>query len=154
MHAISINNWWAAVCAPVCFHKWICAFLVIAKASRHHIFPPDMKIEDSLLYSLLFKEGVAKITAMLRQDGLMRKTEVYLCPCEIGGTIGGARGLGKVIRCIGEDPVWFVITPVDPETKVPTTEQACCTELFAASCIRLQEFDAMSFETTSLHVDG
>ncbi len=65
------------------FHEWICAFLVIAKAPRHHIFLPYMKIEDSLLHSLLFNEGAAKITAMLRQDGLMCKTEVYLSPPEM-----------------------------------------------------------------------
>jgi hypothetical protein len=78
------------------FHEWICAFLVNAKAPRHHIFLPNMKIKDLLLYSLLFKGGAAKITVMLRQDGLMRKMEVYLCTDKIRGTIGGVCGLGKV----------------------------------------------------------
>jgi hypothetical protein len=129
------------------FHEWILAFLVIAKALRHHIFPPYMKIKDSLLYSLMSKEGAAKITAVLRQAGLMRMAEVYLSPNEIGGMIGGLCSMGKVKKRVGVDPIWFVITPVDPETKVPRTDQARCSELITAICMQLQEFGAMTFDT-------
>ncbi len=74
------------------YHKWIHAFLVLAKAPRHDIFLPYMTNKELLLYSLLFKEGGTKITAMLCQNGLMRKTKVYITR----SVIGGARDLGKV----------------------------------------------------------
>ena len=35
---------------------------------------PNTRIEESLFYSLLSKEGAAKITSMLHQDGVMRNT--------------------------------------------------------------------------------
>jgi hypothetical protein len=116
------------------YHEWICAFLVLAKAPKHHIFLPYTTIEELLIYSLLFMEGVAKITAMLRQNRLMHKTEVYLS----SGEIGCARSLGKANSCNAIDPVWFVITPADPNTKVSMTEQACCSELITAICTQLQ----------------
>ncbi len=94
---------WSGNFADNFFHEWICDFLVIAKAPRHHNFLPNMKFKDLLLYILLFKEGATKITAMLHQDGLMHKTEVYLM--RLGVTIGGACGLGKVNRRIGVDHV-------------------------------------------------
>ena len=65
------------------------AFLVLAKAPRHHIFPRYTNIEESLLYSLMFKEGAAKIANMLHQDGLMRNTEVFLSSGKFGDKIGG-----------------------------------------------------------------
>jgi hypothetical protein len=65
--------------------------------------------------------------------------EVFLSSGEIGS------GLSKPKRRDGEDPVWIVITPVNPETKVPMTEQARCSELISAICSQLQEFGAMSF---------
>ena len=61
---------------------------------------------------------------MLRRAGLMRKTEVFLSRSEIGGKIGGGLIFGVPKRRDGKVPVWFVTTPVDLETKVPTTEQA------------------------------
>ncbi len=75
-----------------------------------------------------------KITAMLCQDGLIRETEVFLSHGKIysietkslAGKIGGTRGLGKTHRRDGKESVWFVITPVNPETKVPMTDQAHC----------------------------
>jgi hypothetical protein len=69
------------------FHDWIRAFLIFANAPRHHIFPPYTTIEESLLNSLLFKVGAAKITATLRQDGLIRKTEVSCLPARLGAVL-------------------------------------------------------------------
>ena len=60
------------------FHYWIRAFLIFANAPRRQIFPPYTTIEESLLNSFLFNVGAAKITAMLRQDGLIRETEVSI----------------------------------------------------------------------------
>ena len=106
------------------FHDWIRAFLIFANAPRNHIFPPDTTIEESLLNSFLFKVGANKITAMLRQDGLIHETEVYLSH--------GKVHLGMPRIRNGEDPAWFVITPVNPETKLPMTDQACCSKLISA----------------------
>jgi hypothetical protein len=47
----------------------------------------------------------------------------------------------------GEDPAWFVITPVYPETKLPMTDQARCSELRSAIYTQLEEFGAMTYET-------
>ena len=93
------------------FHNWIRAFLIFANLPRHHIFLPLTTIKESLLNSLLFKVGANKITAMLRQDGLIHETEVFLSS---SGT-----NLSMPKRCNGEDPAWFVITPVNPKTKLP-----------------------------------
>ena len=116
------------------FHNWIRAFLIFANAPRHHIFPPYTTIEESLLNSFLFKVGAAKITAMLRQDGLIREMEVYLSSGEV------SLGMPKRSRN-GEDPAWFVITPVNPETKLPMTDQARCSKLISAVCTQLEEYD-------------
>ena len=78
------------------YHDWIRAFPIFANAPRHHIFPPYTTIEESLLNSFLFKVGAAKITAMLRQDGLIRETEVYLSSGEVK--------IGMPKSCNGEDP--------------------------------------------------
>jgi hypothetical protein len=122
------------------FHDWIGEFLIFANAPRHHIFLAYTTIEESMLNSLMFKVGVAKITAMLRQDGLIHKTEVFLSHGEVN--------LGMTKRRKGEDPAWFVITPVYPETKLPMTDQARCSEQISAICTQLEEFGAMTFETT------
>jgi hypothetical protein len=120
------------------FHDWIRAFLIFANAPRHHIFPPYTTIEESLLNGFLFKVGAAKITAMLRQDGLIRETEVYLSLGEVH------LGMPRIRN--GEDPAWFVITLVNPETKFPMTDQARCTQLRRAICTQLVEFGAMTFD--------
>jgi hypothetical protein len=72
---------------------------------------------------------------MLSQDGLIRKTEVFLSHGEVT--------LGMPKRRKGEDPAWFVITPVYPETKLPMTDQARCSEQISAICTQLEEFGAM-----------
>jgi hypothetical protein len=54
----------------------------------------------------------------------------------------------------GEDPVWFVITPVYPETKLPMTDQARCTELKSAICTQLEEFGAMTFRNAQKYMVG
>ena len=152
MHAVCVNSWWAAVCTP--FRQFCYSILsrldssipYFANAPRHHIFPPFTTIDELLLNSLLFKVGAAKITAMLRQDGLICETEVFLSSGEVG--------LCKPNRRKGEDPVWFVITPVYPETKLPMTDQACCSELISAICTQLEEFGAMTFETVQRHSGG
>jgi hypothetical protein len=128
------------------FHDWIRAFLIFANAPRHHIFPPYTTIEESLLNSFLFKVGAAEITAMLRQDGLICKTEVFLSHGEVH--------LGMPKRRKGEDPAWFVITPVYPETKLPMTDQARCSEQIGAICTQLEEFGAMSFYTARKNTNG
>ena len=46
--------------------------------------------------------------------------------------------------CNGEDPAWFVITPVNPETKLPMTDQARCSQLRNAIFTQLEEFGAMA----------
>ena len=93
------------------YHDWIRAFPIFANAPRHHIFPPYTTIEESLLNKLLFKVGAAKITAMLRQDGLIRETEVFL-------------SLGRVNFCMPNrrEGNCFVITLVNPKTKLPVTD--------------------------------
>ena len=78
---------------------------------------------------------------MLRQDGLIHETEVYLSH--------GKVHLGMPRIRNGEDPAWFVITPVNPETKLPMTDQACCSKLISAICSQLEEFGAMSFDSAS-----
>jgi hypothetical protein len=35
---------------------------------------------------------------------------------------------------------WFVITPVNPKTKLPVTDQARCSKLISAVCTQLEEF--------------
>jgi hypothetical protein len=35
---------------------------------------------------------------------------------------------------------WFVITPVNPQTKLPVTDQARCSKLISAVCTQLEEF--------------
>jgi hypothetical protein len=57
---------------------------------------------------------------MLRWAGLMRKMEVPVSQRDRG--IGGGLGLGVPKRRDCKVPVWFVTTPVDPETKVPTEQ--------------------------------
>jgi hypothetical protein len=128
------------------FHDWIRAFLIFANAPRYHIFPPYTTLQESLLNSFLFKVGAAKITAMLRQDGLIRETEVYLSSGEVNS------GMPK--RCNGKDPDWFVITPVNPETKLPMTDHARCSNLISAICTQLEEFGAMSFANTKRYAKG
>ena len=55
----------------------------------------------------------------------------------------------------GEDHAWFVITQVYPETKLPMTDQAPhCSELITAICTQLEEFGAMTFETTRKCMGG
>ncbi len=61
--------------------------------------------------------------------------------------IAGHKSLGNTRRCNGKDPVWFVITPVNPEAKVPITEQTRCSELIAVICTQLEEFGAMTNKT-------
>ncbi len=128
------------------FHDWIRAFLFFANAPRHDIFPAYTTIEESLLNCFLFKVGADKITDMLRQDGMIRETEVFLSPGEV------CLGMPKIRK--GEDPVWFVITPVYPETKLPMTDQARCSELRSAICTQLEEFGAMSFDTARKFLGG
>jgi hypothetical protein len=128
------------------FHNWNRAFLIFANAPRHHIFPPYTTIEDSLLNSFLFRVGAAKITAMLHQDGLIRETEVFLSHGEVN--------LGMPKRRKGEDPAWFVITLVYPETKLPMIDQARCSELINAICTQLEEFSAMTFDTARKVLGG
>jgi hypothetical protein len=128
------------------FHEWIRAFLIFANAPRHHIFPQYTTIKESLLNSFLFKVGAAKITAMLRQDGLIRETEVYLSHGEV------CLGMPRIRN--GEDPAWFVITPVNPETKLPMTDQARCTQLRKAICTQLEEFGAMAYKSAEQHFGG
>jgi hypothetical protein len=128
------------------FHDWIRAFLIFANAPRHHIFPPYTTIEESLLNGFLFKVGAAKITAMLRQDGLIRETEVYLSLGEVH--------LGMPMIRNGKDPAWFVITPVNPETKLPMTDQARCSQLRKAICTQLEEFGAMAYISAERHFGG
>jgi hypothetical protein len=128
------------------FHDWIRAFLIFANAPRHHIFPPYTTIEESLLNSFLFKVGAAKITAMLCQDGLIRKMEVYLSHGEVH--------LGMPMIRNGEDPAWFVITPVNPETKLPMTDQARCTQLRYAIFTQLEEFGVMACKSAERHLGG
>ena len=126
------------------FHDWIRAFLIFANAPRHRIFPPYTTIEESLLNSLLFNVGAAKITAMLCQEGLIRETEVFLSHGEVHLCMPHRR----------EDPAWFVISPVYPETKLPMTDQARCSELRSAICTQLEEFGAMTYETARKHSGG
>ena len=83
---------------------------------------------------------------MLRQDGLIRKTEVFLSHGEVT--------LGMPKRRKGEDPAWFVITPVYPETKLPMTDQARCSEQIGAICTQLEEFGAMKFATARIKTVG
>jgi hypothetical protein len=64
----------------------------------------------------LCKVEPPKITAMPCQDSLICETEVFLSHGKISSY------LGKPMRCDGENPVWFVITLVNPKTKVPMTE--------------------------------
>jgi hypothetical protein len=112
--------------------------------------PPYTTIKELLPYTLLFKEGAAKITAMLCQGRQMCKTEFFLSY----GEIGGACRLGKANRLNGIKPVWFVISPVSLETKVPTTEQARISELIPLICTQLQVFGAMPFESTRINFGG
>jgi hypothetical protein len=94
------------------YNDWIRAFPTFANAPRHHIFPHYTTIEESLINSLLFKVGAASITAMLRQEGLIRETEVFL-------------SLDRVNLCMPNRSAgnWFVITPVNPKTKLPVTDR-------------------------------
>ena len=43
-------------------HEWIRAFLVLAGAPRHEIFPLFTSTKESLLHHLLTKSGSAEIT--------------------------------------------------------------------------------------------
>jgi len=128
------------------FHDWIRAFLIFANAPRHHIFPPYTTIDQSLLNSFLFKVGATKITAMLRQDGLIRETEVYLSHGEVHS------GMPRIRN--GKDSAWFVITPVNHETKLPLTDQARCTQLRNAIFTQLEEFGAMACKSAANHLSG
>ena len=128
------------------FHDWIRAFLIFANAPRHHIFPPYTTIEESLLNSFLFKVGAAKITAMLHQDGLIRDTEIYLSHGEVH--------LGMPRICNGEDPAWFVITPVHPGTMLPMTDHARCSQVKKAIFTQLEELGAMTCSSAANHSVG
>ena len=119
------------------FHDWIRAFLIFANGPRHHIFQPFATIQESLLNSLLFKDGAIKITDMLRQDELIRETDVFLCPT--------SKNLGMPKRYIGRDPAWYLITPINQQTMLPISEQARCTNLLGAVCSQMDEFGAMKF---------
>ena len=44
----------------------------------------------------------------------------------------------------GVDPAWLVITPVNPKTKLPMTDQARCSNQISAICTQLEEFGAMN----------
>jgi hypothetical protein len=83
---------------------------------------------------------------MLHQEGLIRETEVYLSPGEVH------LGMPRIRN--GEDPAWFVITPVYPETKLPMTDQARCSEIRYAIFTQLEEFGAMACRTTERHSGG
>ena len=76
---------------------------------------------------------------MLCQEGLIRETEVFLSHGEVHLCMPHRRN--------GEDPAWFVITPVYPETKLPMTDQARYSELRSAIYTQLEEFGAMTYET-------
>ena len=52
-------------------HEWIRAFLVLAGAPWHEIFPPFASMKESLLHLLLTKSGSAEITRMLRENDLL-----------------------------------------------------------------------------------
>jgi len=54
----------------------------------------------------------------------------------------------------GEDPAWFVITPVNPETKLPMTDQARCSQLRKAIFTQLEEFGAMACRSAEQHFGG
>ena len=84
---------------------------------------------------------------MLRQDGLIRETEVLLSHGEIGG------GLSLCVPKRREGD-WFVITPVYPETKLPMTDQARRSKLISAICTQLEEFGTMSSETAQRKTNG
>jgi hypothetical protein len=123
-------------------------------AKDHDYEDTKTGVEDFIKWLKLVHLGLIEensYAALRRTDAQDGDTYV---PVRSGLRSGGVRGLGKVKKHVGEGPVWFVITPVDPETKVPTTEQARCSELIAASCIQLQEFGAMSFETAITHFGG
>ena len=66
-------------------HEWIRAFLVLAGAPRHNIFPPFASTKESLLHSLLTKSGSEEITRMLHGNNQLPNTVDYLSPCEVGG---------------------------------------------------------------------
>jgi hypothetical protein len=70
-------------------HKWIRAFLVLAGAPRHEIFPPFTSMKESLLHHLLIKSGSEGITLMLNENDLLPNTVDYLSPGEVGGRVGG-----------------------------------------------------------------
>ena len=86
------------------------------------------------------------ITAMLRQDGLIHETEVFLCPNGIN--------LSMPKRRNGEDPAWFLVTPVNPKTMLPISDQACCTNLISAICTQLEEFGAMTYGSARRKTNG
>jgi hypothetical protein len=56
--------------------------------------------------------------------------------------------------CNGEDPAWFVITPVNPETKLPMTDQARCTQLRYAIFTQLEEFGVMACKSAEIYLGG
>jgi hypothetical protein len=69
-------------------HEWIRAYLVLAGAQRHNIFPPFTTMKESLLHCLLTKSGAAKITRILHENNLVENETMYKCSSQVGGEIG------------------------------------------------------------------
>jgi hypothetical protein len=98
-----------------------------------------MAIDESLHYSLLFKEEAAKVMAIMCQNSLICKTEAFLSHGKVGRNIGVAK------RCDGNNPAWRVITPINLETKEPLPEQGQCRKTSETVVVQLAIFGAMAY---------
>ena len=89
--------WTAYRCGNFSIPYFTNGFAISLFLQKHQDIPRFCAItnfEESLLYSLLFKEGAAKIRTMLWQDGLMPKTEVFLSHNKIRSKTRGGLSLG------------------------------------------------------------